>query len=227
MSKSIIALLILVFIGVIFLKSNYFSEKETCPACFDSNEPLHNYSTREECLTNSDEVSSSFFEKAKRTQVMTSIDWHLNCLKILSGEKAWIKVDDFLEKYYSTEVEKPDVEVPVKIFLVKQFLKIKPNDKKKNEKLILLEKQYERETKLEQVKRRKIVEAEDKVSRKLKASKGVGIGMTTKDVLESSWGKPESVHKTTSGLGKSELWIYPGGNNSLYFVDGILVTIQH
>ena len=57
-------------------------------------------------------------------------------------------------------------------------------------------------------------------------SQGVRIGMIQQEVLNSSWGKPKSVNKTTTPYGVHEQWVY-GGNNYLYFEDGILTTIQN
>lgn len=59
-----------------------------------------------------------------------------------------------------------------------------------------------------------------------KAKSGVRIGMTKAEVLESSWGKPQHVNKTTTSYGTSEQWVY-GINSYLYFEDGILTAIQN
>lgn len=55
---------------------------------------------------------------------------------------------------------------------------------------------------------------------------GVIIGMSTEQVLNSSWGKPQKVNTTTTSLGTREQWVY-GNGNYLYFENGILVTIQN
>lgn len=55
---------------------------------------------------------------------------------------------------------------------------------------------------------------------------GVNIGMTAERVLLSSWGKPESVNRTTNAFGVREQWVY-GGGNYLYFQDGVLTSIQN
>ena len=60
---------------------------------------------------------------------------------------------------------------------------------------------------------------------KRRRSEGVTIGMTEKDVLASSWGKPERVNTTTRASGESAQWVY--GRSYLYFKDGLLVTIQN
>lgn len=60
---------------------------------------------------------------------------------------------------------------------------------------------------------------------KIKKSQGVVIGMTTGDVLASSWGRPKKVNKTTRASGENQQWVYDGGY--LYFENGILRTIQH
>lgn len=54
---------------------------------------------------------------------------------------------------------------------------------------------------------------------------GVSIGMTQQEVLDSSWGRPQRIHKTTSANYQHEQWVYDGGY--LYFEGGILRTIQH
>lgn len=59
-----------------------------------------------------------------------------------------------------------------------------------------------------------------------KKSEGVRTGMTQQEVLDSSWGKPKSVNKTTTRYGVHEQWVY-GNNNYLYFENGILTTIQN
>lgn len=61
----------------------------------------------------------------------------------------------------------------------------------------------------------------------LKKKPGVKIGMTAKQVIEgSSWGKPQSVNRTTTANGVREQWVY-GSGNYLYFHNGILQSIQN
>lgn len=55
---------------------------------------------------------------------------------------------------------------------------------------------------------------------------GVIVGMSKAEVLASSWGKPQSINTTTTRAGKREQWVY-GGNNYLYFEDGVLEAIQN
>lgn len=66
----------------------------------------------------------------------------------------------------------------------------------------------------------------DEQAKALARTQGVKIGMTQQQVLDSSWGRPESVNKTTDAYGTSEQWVY-GGNNYLYFDNGILTSIQN
>jgi hypothetical protein len=58
-----------------------------------------------------------------------------------------------------------------------------------------------------------------------KKREGVRLGMTQQDVLDSSWGRPERVNRTTNRYGIKEQWVYPGGY--LYFDDGVLTSIQN
>ncbi len=67
-------------------------------------------------------------------------------------------------------------------------------------------------------KRRKLELAEKK-------KHGVTIGMTMQEVLDSSWGKPRSINKTTNANGTHEQWVYGGGY--LYFDGEVLTTIQN
>ena len=53
----------------------------------------------------------------------------------------------------------------------------------------------------------------------------VRIGMT-KQMCEDSWGKPESINKTTNSYGTSEQWVY-GDGNYLYFDNEKLTSIQN
>jgi hypothetical protein len=80
-----------------------------------------------------------------------------------------------------------------------------------------------------------IKESSDKLSREIASAKasevqkkkgGVSIGMTTQQVLASSWGKPNDIHRTTTATVSREQWIY-GGRNYLYFVNGKLTAIQN
>ncbi|PEL13797.1 hypothetical protein [Bacillus sp. AFS017336] len=51
------------------------------------------------------------------------------------------------------------------------------------------------------------------------------IGMSKEEVINTSWGKPESINKTTNAYGTNEQWVY-SDNRYLYFENGILTDIQ-
>lgn len=59
-----------------------------------------------------------------------------------------------------------------------------------------------------------------------KSKAGVRIGMTTSEVLNSKWGKPLSINRTTTAFGTREQWVY-GSGNYLYFDNNILSGIQN
>ena len=59
-----------------------------------------------------------------------------------------------------------------------------------------------------------------------KRRQGVDVGMSAQDALDSSWGKPQKVNRTTGAYGVHEQWVY-GGGGYLYFENGILRTIQN
>ncbi len=72
----------------------------------------------------------------------------------------------------------------------------------------------------------KYLALQEKKLKKEKKSRGVSIGMTTEEVLQSSWGKPKDINKTITDYGTREQWVY-ANYNYLYFEDGVLVTIQN
>lgn len=55
---------------------------------------------------------------------------------------------------------------------------------------------------------------------------GVRLGMTQTQALNSSWGKPRDVNRTTNASGVSEQWVY-GNSSYLYFTNGKLTSIQN
>ncbi|AFJ61905.1 hypothetical protein [Bacillus velezensis] len=56
--------------------------------------------------------------------------------------------------------------------------------------------------------------------------KTIAIGMTKHEVIQlKDWGRPKSIHKTTTASGINEQWVY-GISRYLYFDNGVLTTIQ-
>jgi hypothetical protein len=70
------------------------------------------------------------------------------------------------------------------------------------------------------------VAAKEKAEKARKKKEGVRIGMREQDVLDSSWGRPEKINRSTNAYGTREQWVY-GGGNYLYFKDGVLTSIQN
>lgn len=88
----------------------------------------------------------------------------------------------------------------------------------------ILSKQPEAKAKVE-----KILSDIRKQDLKAKAEKkklGVAVGMSKDDVLASSWGRPNSINRTTGTWGVHEQWVY-GGHNYLFFENGVLTTIMN
>ena len=61
---------------------------------------------------------------------------------------------------------------------------------------------------------------------KSKSQKGVLIGMTKSEVLQSSWGKPRKINRTITENTVHEQWVY-SGSNYLYFDNEYLTSIQN
>lgn len=76
----------------------------------------------------------------------------------------------------------------------------------------------------------KVVDAQNaafaKAEKARKKKEGVRIGMSQQDVLDSSWGRPEKINRSTNSYGTREQWVY-GGGNYLYFQDGVLTSFQN
>ena len=51
------------------------------------------------------------------------------------------------------------------------------------------------------------------------------IGMTTEEVENSEWGKPNDINTTITNYGTSEQWVY-GNGRYIYFDDGVVTAIQ-
>ena len=58
-----------------------------------------------------------------------------------------------------------------------------------------------------------------------KKSEGISLGMTTQDVVDSSWGRPERINRTTGYNVNRQQWVY-GNGNYLYFEHDILTSMQ-
>lgn len=77
----------------------------------------------------------------------------------------------------------------------------------------------------ESAQARKIAAAQGAAEKARRKKEGVHIGMSRQEVLDSSWGRPEKVNRTTTALGTREQWVYSGGY--LYFNGDTLTTIQN
>ena len=61
-----------------------------------------------------------------------------------------------------------------------------------------------------------------------KKREGVRLGMSPQDVLDSSWGKPDKINRTTRASGTSEQWVYRERiEGYLYFDNDVLTSIQN
>lgn len=116
--------------------------------------------------------------------------------------------NDSLIKYYKRDVENKNNHVNTRLSALNLLSKDYPEEAKIYEKL-----KYSLEVesmRLEKAERKK---------------QGVRIGMTAEEVVDSMWGKPQSINRTIGSWGTHEQWVY-GGRNYLYFENGILKSIQ-
>jgi hypothetical protein len=69
---------------------------------------------------------------------------------------------------------------------------------------------------------------EQKAEAARKKREGVRLGMSPQDVLDSNWGKPDKINRTTRASGTSEQWVYrERGEGYLYFDNDVLTSIQN
>lgn len=76
-----------------------------------------------------------------------------------------------------------------------------------------------------QLRQQKTEEAQRQAQASQKKREGVRLGMTDEEVLQSSWGKPQKINRTTTARGTREQWVY--GGSYLYFENGRLTAIQN
>jgi hypothetical protein len=112
-----------------------------------------------------------------------------------------------------------------RIALLHELEVIEPDNqkfKKERESLMLQESKLAADAKRRAEKER--LAAERQLAKE-KRSQGVSIGMTKEEALASSWGRPKSKNVHASSYGVTEQWVY-GGQNYLYFRDGVLTDVQ-
>jgi hypothetical protein len=69
---------------------------------------------------------------------------------------------------------------------------------------------------------------EQKAEAARKKREGVRLGMSPQDVLDSSWGKPDKINRTTRASGTREQWVYRSRiEGYLYFENDVLTSIQN
>lgn len=156
------------------------------------------------------------------------------CAKLLQDKSLRALSDDADAKAYMQVIDNPTTPIREKIHFIEMLVNNYPDKAESyNSMLPAMRRnvdQIEQQEAIEQRKRAATEQREQAIEQqKIAAQKkreGVRIGMTPEDVRASSWGKPESVNRTTSTYGKREQWVY-GSGSYLYFEDGILTTIQN
>lgn len=73
---------------------------------------------------------------------------------------------------------------------------------------------------------KKVAVSQQKTAAAWKARGGVRIGMTAAQARNSNWGNPQKINRSTNSRITHEQWVY-GGNNYLYFENGILTSFQN
>lgn len=158
------------------------------------------------------------FKRMLTTDPRAAADIIRPCALALDDAELLSSVKTAEVAWYEKAINRSDASLVEKIASIDEFAK----------RHLVEAKQYERsrarldaQVKKEETQRERQEQQRELASRK---SKGVVIGMTEKEVLQSSWGRPESINRTTNSFRVSEQWVY-GGRNYLYFQDGYLKPI--
>ena len=113
-----------------------------------------------------------------------------------------------------------------------QCISVALNIDKKNKQLIDLKAKYtnnndDYEVKVEADNKKQAeadAKAEEEQAKAKAKTEGARIGMTKEEVLNSSWGRPESINRTITDSGVSEQWVYY--NRYVYIENGVVTSIQ-
>lgn len=116
--------------------------------------------------------------------------------------------DDALIKNYKRDIENKKSHVNTRLSALK-----------------LLEKEYPEESKIYEKLKYSLESESMRLEKAERKKQGVSIGMTAEEVVDSMWGKPQSINTSIGSWGTHEQWVY-GGRNYLYFENGILKSIQ-
>lgn len=144
------------------------------------------------------------------------------CFKMLSGDSRWQEVDSmistFTDRVLTSSTFPNQRDDRGSSERLSNLFPENLNLRKAKEKMILLAKEKDKAD-------MKKLQLEAVNLKKLKKTKGITIGMTRQDVLDSSWGKPRKVNTTIRASGHEEQWVYDSGSY-LYFENETLTTIQ-
>ena len=147
-----------------------------------------------------------------------------SCLK---GSDSQSMIADAEVRHYKKLFADKGASARAKLVALDLFTKGYPEDSKPFENLRpVFSKQAERDARAVDLAAAKAKAAEAKAEASRRKKEGVSIGMTQEEVIASSWGKPQSVNRTTGTWGTHEQWVY-GGKNYLYFENGTLSSIQN
>ena len=175
------------------------------------------------CLINGDKATENgeyysayrVYENGKKT--ISSIDEQKAQIIEKKQEDIYDKAKEDAKSFLTDKINSSEIDKYVSQSVVKAYIDIVQDEEltelynewnEKNE----IRKNEESAKKKEQEKERK-------------KQQGVRIGMSKQDVLDSNWGEPTKINKSTYSWGTTEQWVYPN-YNYLYFENGKLTSIQ-
>ncbi|MGG0797412.1 hypothetical protein ABE137_26055 [Brevibacillus laterosporus] len=158
---------------------------------------------------------------------------------ILKEKKIFLKEMNTLIKNGKIDIlikafDEPENVIPSSIYHYLSFIKKeKSNILEATQHLYKIPKEYDsyfsNEIKLAWEKYKVVPKAIDEINNNTTPSNKTflipAIGMTKEEVLNSAWGKPNSINKTTTASGEHEQWVY-SIKKYVYFDNGYVTAIQ-
>lgn len=186
---------------------------ETSASIQVSQEQLENEQRRKECEIKIESKKNEYHALMAAHNYGDAARVLTFCAGLLADTTLHNLVAEAEIKSYLQDIKNPKTPLRAKAFSIELMRRNYPEKAIEYETLFvtILDK-VDKQERLEEAKRRK--------------KEGVSIGMTPDEVRASSWGKPDSINRSTYAWGQHEQWVY-GGGNYLYFENGKLTSIQN
>lgn len=175
------------------------------------------------CLINGDIATGNgeyyrayrVYENGKKT--ISSIDEQKAQRIEKKQEDIYDKAKEDAKSFLTDKINSSEIDKYVSQSVVKAYIEIVQDEE--------LTELYNEWNKKNEIRKNEESAKEKEKEKERKKQQGVRIGMSKQDVLDSNWGEPIKINKSTYSWGTTEQWVYPN-YNYLYFENGKLTSIQ-